>query len=572
MKKITILLAALCVLASCSEDLLDIPQQGVKSEENSYITDDDCNAALASAYARFRSIYAGGFTIYGQKNGGDGTGRKQESPYEVNGLWFRDLLGDDQHGILHSRTNEDEMESAAITSTNSWVDIYYKDMYESIYMANLVITKFNPEESPIKSRNVAEARFLRAFCYYELITLWGPVPKVDRLLTTAADMQIGNCSEKELWEFVENDLIAALNCPDLTSKKTFGDIDGAARITSQAVRMLLARTYLWQKRYHEAKEVLEPIVTSNLYALEPDIAVHYHSTGNGSQEYIWEFVRHTDFTNPTYQYGWYGIDANWYFGCGMVGGPACREHYEFNHESYGWGYMWPTKSLYDAFVDEEGVNGWRLQRTIKTFDQVVAMNIGFSSDMTWVNAEGYFRLKWLPTLSDEPQMTKYYGLMCNTPIFKLNEAYLMMAEACFNDGDTGNAEDYLNKIRVRAHLPEKHGITMDDIKIERRLELAMEGFRYQDLKRWGDAADVLKDKGKKIAKFEIKVPAGHSLTNADADYFYNAQYTTSLTYTDNTRTGAGWTVEQDYYLPFPETEVIVNKALKPQNEFNQSLK
>ena len=101
-------------------------------------------------------------------------------------------------------------------------------------------------------------------------------------------------------------------------------------------------------------------------------------------------------------------------------------------------------------------------------------------------------------------------------------------EACLNDGDSGNAEVYLNKIRVRAHLPEKHGITMDDIKIERRLELAMEGFRYQDLKRWGDAETVLADKGKKIAKFEIKVPAGHSLTNADADYFYNANYTTTL--------------------------------------------
>lgn len=572
MKKFNILLICALTaasLVSCDSNLLDIPQQGVRSEGNSYITDDDCDAALAAAYARFRSIYAGGFTIYGQKNGGDGTGRKQENPYEVNGIWFKDMLGDDQHTVAGEDTDYLEIESSAISSTNSWVNVYYKNMYETIYLANLVITKFDPTESAVKSRNVAEARVIRAFCYYELTTLWGPVPKVDRILATSQDFQIGNCPEEELWDFIEEDLTTALSCPDLTSKKTLGDIDGAARITTQAARMLLAKTYLWQKKYHEAREVLEPVITSGLYKLEEDVAVFYHSTGNGSQEYIWEFVRHTDFSNPTYQYGWYGIDANWLFGCGMSGGPECRNYYEFNHESYGWGFMWPTKSLYDAFLQEEGENGWRLSRTIKNVEQVIAMCIGFTYDLNLQNMEGLFRMKWLPTLSDEPQMSKYYGIMCNTPVFRYGDALLMMAEACLNDGAAGEAETYFNMIRTRAHLSEKHGITMDDIKLERRLELAMEGQRYQDLKRWGDISTVLKNKGETIAEWHAKVDSNNDLSTAEG--YYNAKYTFTQEYHPNKLANWGWQDELDWYLPFPETEILVNRALMEQNAFNASI-
>lgn len=572
MKKINILIAcALSVasLSSCDKSLLDIPQQGVRSEANSYITDDDCDAALAAAYARFRSIYAGGFTLYGQKNGGDGTGRKQESPYEVNGVWFKDMLGDDQHTVAGEDSDALEMESCAVSSTNVWAEIYYKDMFESIYLANLVISKFDPTESPIKSRNVAEARVIRAFCYYELTTLWGPVPKVDRVLATSEDFQIGNCPEEELWEFIESDLNYALDCPDLTTKQVLGDKDGAARITSQAVRVLLAKVYLWQKKYHEARTVLEPVITSGVYKLEDDIAVLYHSTGNGSQEYIWEFVRHTDFANPTYQYGWYGIDANWLFGCGMQGGPECRNYYEFNHESYGWGFLWPTKTLYDAYVQEEGENGWRLSRTIKTVDQVIAMCIGFVVDMNLTNVEGLFRMKWLPTLSDEPKMNAYYGIMCNTPVFRYADALLLMSEACFNDGAAGEAETYLNMVRTRAHLPEKHGITMDDIKLERRLELAMEGLRYQDLKRWGDISTVLKNKGEKIARWTVKVDPNNDFSTAEG--YYNAKYTFIQEYFDNILSNWGWQDELDWYLPFPETEMLVNRALMNQNDFYKSI-
>lgn len=560
-KYIACAVLAAMTISSCDTSLLDIPQQGVKSEANFYITDEDCDAALNAALARFRSIYAGGFSIYAWKNGGDGSGRGTfAQPYQVNGVWLHELLGDDQHcGGTESSTNYVEFESLAVNATNQWVTSYYKVLYQTIYLCNLVIGKFDPSESAIKSRNIAEAKFIRAFCHYELTTLWGNVPLVDHVLATADEQQIENSTQEKLWAFIEQDLNDALACPDLTKKKSLTQKDGAARITDAAVRTLLGKAYLWNKKYHEAKEALGPIIDSNNYKLVDDINVFYHTTGNDCPEYIWEFIRHADFNNPTYQYGWYAIDANWMFNCGMGGGPECRNYFEFNHEGYGWGIFWPTKDLYEAYVAEEGVNGYRLNSNIKTFDQVVAMNIYFDWDQDLFAQEGYFRMKWLPTLSDEPKLNNYYGVMSNTPVFRYADVVLLMAEACLNDGDAGQAETLLNQVRTRAHLAPKSGITMDDIKLERRLELAMEGMRFQDLKRWGDLPTAYANKGKKLCKLHIKPDETNDYTTAEG--IYNAHYDVSVEYYDNKLKNCGWQ-DTDIVLPFPETEIVTNRKIK----------
>ena len=70
----------------------------------------------------------------------------------------------------------------------------------------------------------------------------------------------------------------------------------------------------------------------------------------------------------------------------------------------------------------------------------------------------------------------------------------MMAEASLGSG-TGNPDVYFNEVRQRAGLSDITGVSLADIKQERRLELAMEGFRFFDLVRWGDAPTVLGDRG-----------------------------------------------------------------------------
>ncbi len=136
----------------------------------------------------------------------------------------------------------------------------------------------------------------------------------------------------------------------------------------------------------------------------------------------------------------------------------------------------------------------------------------------------------------------------------------MAAEACLQAGDQAGADEYLGRVRDRARLPRKSHVTLSDIKLERRLELAMEGMRFQDLKRWGDAPAVLADKGKKLPTFQIVPDPNNDLTTAAG--IYNARYTTKTTYVDNEKSLAGWTPNRDEWLPFPENELEVNSNLK----------
>ena len=117
----------------------------------------------------------------------------------------------------------------------------------------------------------------------------------------------------------------------------------------------------------------------------------------------------------------------------------------------------------------------------------------------------------------------------------------MAAEASVQGGG-GNADAYVNEVRARVGLAPKSGVTLADVKKERQLELCFEATRFQDLKRWGDLATELADKGKRIPQ----LLAG------------------AVTYTDNPDPAAGWQAHEQL-LPFPQVELDTNPNLT-QNE------
>ena len=86
-------------------------------------------------------------------------------------------------------------------------------------------------------------------------------------------------------------------------------------------------------------------------------------------------------------------------------------------------------------------------------------------------------------------------------------------------------------------------------------KLIKEGYEGSII-RWGDAPIVLADKGKKLPNFLIVPKEGNDLTTAKG--IYNAQYDTSVSYTENERELAGWTPNRDELLPYPENEIEVN--------------
>lgn len=87
----------------------------------------------------------------------------------------------------------------------------------------------------------------------------------------------------------------------------------------------------------------------------------------------------------------------------------------------------------------------------------------------------------------------------------------------------------------------------------------MDGVRFQDLKRWGDAAKVLATKSAKLPTFTITPDPSNDPNDAT---YHSWKYTTKITYTDNDYPDHSWTVGRDDFLPFPQNEIDVNKALE----------
>lgn len=529
-------LASLLALASCSQGLLEIPQQGVQSEENSYITDADCEAATAAVYSAWRHAWSG-----------KGTSSAEGTTY-CNLFWVKNLLGDDMNTPNHA--NQQDFANLCVTNANVWVGAIYEFLYQTVYAANLVMDKFTPD-SEVKARCIAEAKFFRALSYYELITLWGRVPKIDHVLTPENNYQCAPAEIADLWEFAIKDLTDAIDSGKLMTKKGLDDKD-MGRITLEAAYAVRGKMYLTTKEYAKAREDFGKVITSGKYGLIDNMGDLYHTEANGCKEYIFENIRHWDDNNLMAQDGWYGLEENWLFTYGLTA--ADDAPYKFA-TIMGWGAMVPTKKIFDAFIAEEGANSPRRLASVVGPADLPALKVSYNSTMDWTGCEGYFRFKWLMNKEDEWDEA-WTGRLNNTPCMRYADVLLMMAEACARDGVSADA--YYNEVRTRAGLPTKTGVTMDDIKKERFLELCFEATRWQDLKRWDDAegGNVL---SKELAGKGLQIPK-YVVTVAKDDAGNITAVTPQLTYTPNPNPAAGYQ-EEDKYLPYPLVEIQTNKLI-----------
>lgn len=545
-KLFSIFAASALVLSACDPARLEIPQMGVTGEMNFYETDDDCDQATAAVYEASRKVL---------------TGKPSIGAYN-NCFLMKNLLSDDIR-TGSSRTDQTDLQQIwelHLVSTNSWFTTIYKEFYESIYLANIVLEKFDAKDSEIKARNIAECRGLRALSYYELVTLWGRVPLVDHTLKTNDEFQVKNSEIADIWKFIEDELNDIIKSGKLTQRQGKGDKDGSIRFTIDAARTLLGKAYMYQGKNEDAWKVLTDVINSGNFDLIDDVRQFYHITANGCEEYVFEHCRHFDMTNAYQQDGWHGILWNWPFSYTFFPGTDCREFHNFSETGYSQCQV--PKDLYDAFVAEEGENGKRVTAWIVPYTKLPEIGIGIPSEKSYYNSEGYLRLKWLVSRDDE-SVGMWHANQANTPVFKYDDVLLLAAEAGLQ-GHKTEALSYVNKVRARANLAPLSDINLDIIKKERRLELAMDGVRFQDLKRWGDAPKVLANKSAKLPTFTITPDPSNDPNDAT---YHSWKYTTKITWTDNDYPDHSWTVGRDDYLPFPQNEIDVNKAIEQNPKY-----
>ena len=486
MKARYIILALSAAVAFCScNKMLDIPQHGVQSLGNFYQTDEEAESAIAACYLQ----------VLGN---------------EMNYVLGKNMLTDDFWAGGAMRGDNADLEGLnefTFGTDQGYLEGMFTSYYGIIYKANVVLGNV-PETTDVQIRARAEAKVFRAWSYFELISMWGNPPLVDHELTPS-EYQKPNGTTEELWALVEKDLTEAIESGKLTEKKNADD--KTWRITKQYAQALLGKAYLWQKKYAEAAEVFDQIVESELYRLYTDYENVITINGKQNCESMFESVRVSDSDNPYNNFSMLHLMIN-YRTDNLKSG--CMEPAGLFKE--GWGFLNPQKNLYEDFVAVEGENGYRLNASIKTYDQLKAIGIEIADGKSPIN-EGYFMWKWR-VLKERVASHALYGLMGdddNPRWMRYAEVLLCAAEAHFMNTNQSKADEYMNMIRTRAQAPTKSGYTLEDIQREKRIELCGEGTRFQDLLRWGIAEEKMRNQGEKCPFLQQNGQVEYKVFNND---------------------------------------------------------
>jgi len=359
-------------------------------------------------------------------------------------------------------------------------------------------------ETPAIDLYKAEAKFLRAYYYFELVRAFGNVAFYTENLTPS-EYDVINTDKSVIYEQVETDLLEAIPLLPRESEQSTADLTRASR---GAARALLGKTYLYQEKYDEAATALEAVFTSGEYDLYPE----YDSLFLITQEYGIESVFEIPYTSYIHTDGDDDPWANGRQSEGNIDVQLCgtRETPVPGVIHGGWGFDMIDSSLIDAFdaasdpVRKYGT-GFGPEFFLANLDlspEQDANGNGFHDARENEGFTGWYQKKraaYLP-YDDPGQSPAPWTYNNNERMIRYSDVLLMYAEALNQQAspDDGTAREMVNLVRARVGLDPLSSSGNDlfeDIKLERRLELGMEGHRFYDLVRWGDAATVLGPRG-----------------------------------------------------------------------------
>lgn len=571
MKKILYIICAIsviCGFTACNSFLDEHTPQGVLSDEQ-VKTPENAEAMVVSAYAIFTSA---------------------EDINSSFSMWNFDVRSDDAYKGGNGTSDGDvfhqlEVQQGVLTTNWNINDMWVR-LYNSISRVNSAIALLNTtgDDFKMKSQRLAEMKFLRAYAHFLLKRLYKNIPfVVDENLTYQQYNELSNTeyTNDEGWQVIIDDLMEAYNTLPATQ-------EDKGRPTKAAAAAFLAKVYLYKAyRQDDAKsnqitsidktdlekviEFTNPTLFAN-YDLEKDI----HNNFRPEEQYengiesIWA-IQYSRNDGSTYG------NLNWSYGLIPPNIPGATDG--------GCDFYKPSQNLVNAF--HTGDNGLPLLDNFnqKKYDKATdnadprlfltvgmpglpyMFNKNFMMEETsiWSRSNGlygyYVTLKQNvdPALIGEYLIKgSYWASSMNRIVFRYADVLLMRAEAYAQLGNADQAIALVNQIRTRAAgstqmisgYQGSYGVKMyvanykgtytkeeaiKIVKMERRLELAMESERFFDLVRWGDAATVL-------------------------NKYYAEEIGSCAIYSN-----AHFTANKDEYLPIPFSQIAASNGHYTQN-------
>ncbi|MEO6231029.1 MAG: RagB/SusD family nutrient uptake outer membrane protein [Ferruginibacter sp.] len=466
----------LMIATGCKKSFLDVSPQGQLTEEQALI---DPTAADNLVTGVYNTLYSQGtvgirWVIVNQIASDDAD--KGSTPGD-NGFNVKDI---DEFSFTASDDNFNQL---------------WKSHYLSINRANkaLDILSKSSFDSTVRNQLIGEVRFLRGMYYFNLVRLFGGVPKIIRVIlpTEANNAEFQTRATKdEIYAVVTEDLQFAVDHLPLKGDPTAK----VGRANKGAAEGFLAKVYLYLKNYQKAYDLSLDVMNSGKYNLATDYATIFREVGANNMESVFE-VQTGPSKSPTGACDAISQNYSNFQGARSKGGWSNNVDGKPYIGDLGFGLNSPSADLANAYE----VGDTRKAGTIIFIDPVNTTTLwdGFIIPAQPLVENPRYNYKSYHSPFKETPACNGYLDKDNQPenirLMRFAEVLLINAEAALHAG--GDAQTPLNRIRIRASLATVTA-TEDNIWKERRLELAMEGDRFLDLVRQGRAGTVLRANGK----------------------------------------------------------------------------
>lgn len=497
-------------LTSCN---LDEPTYAKTTSKNFYKTQSQVEEALTGAYLQLRTTW---------------------NEYALNFYFVGDCSTDDalKGSSDGDRAEVMELQNFTVYTTNGEVGRRWEILYRLINRCNEVIA-YAPTATGDKTllkRYENEAKALRAFGYYSLVTTFGGVPLLTQPMTPTEILKVPRASKEDIYAQIIQDLTDASELP---AKKEYSETE-QYHATRGFAKTMLAKTYMFLGDYVNAEKVLHDIVeVDGDYALLPDYGMNWRKEYENSSESVFELPNKIqDKSIAT------GTNVPHFFTSRDVTG------YQ------GYGFHVPTTDLFNAFDKDDPRQTYVFTRTGDRY-------IGDAQPQdNHQSATGFHDYKMTVPTADK-QGYDVWMISYNIRMIRYADVLLLYAEALNENGKPQEALHYLNMIRQRArntspmdprkdmqaYVPPTTSASLPDITTtnkdelrraiwhERRVELAMEGWRRDDLMRQHRFGEVMRA--------------------------YAAKY--------NVQKGRAFDDNRDYLLPIPQGEIDKSNNVLTQN-------
>lgn len=472
LKQLFYCVALLSFVTACHDDLDQSPiDPDSFTEENVFANATEAKGALAKVYASL--------ALTGQQGpaGQPDLANIDEGFSQFSRMLFNlNELTTDNAVVAWGDAGLQDLHGMYWTASNDFTDAMYNRLAQTVSFSNSFIENATSLGDPIVSQYIAEARFIRAYAYYNLIDMYGDVPLVTQIETTLPSQS----SKETVFAFVETELLDIQNQLASSGSNEYGRVDQVAAWALLSKLYLNAEVWTGQPRYDDAVTFSQNVINST-YSINLTDA-----NGNGTA-YDELFLADNDTNGAQNEFifaiNFDGLNSQTYGGTtflvhAAIGGNMNPGDFGVNG---GWGGLRTTSAL----VNKMGTGDSRAM--FHTDGQSLEIQ-----DITSFS-EGYAVTKFKNIKSDGTSGNDTSGNFVDTdlPLIRLPEIYLNYAEATLRggNGSISTAVNLINELRERAYGNTNGNISSGDLDLdfvldERARELYWEGQRRTDLVRY----------------------------------------------------------------------------------------